>query len=122
MTERSLEPVTPDQLIIGLDVGSTTVKAVVVDPKTDEILWKDYQRHNTKQPEKCLEFLERIDAEALEALLSREDQVFARVRLTDRAVAFVVGFIGVIKIVSSLGRDHQLAFAALAEQPRDQRF
>ena len=45
------------RLYIGLDVGSTTVKAVVVDPVTDEILWQDYQRHETKQPEKCLEFL-----------------------------------------------------------------
>jgi predicted CoA-substrate-specific enzyme activase len=49
-------------LMIGLDVGSTTVKAVVVDPVTDEILWKDYQRHDTKQPEKCLEFLATIAA------------------------------------------------------------
>ena len=48
---------------IGLDVGSTTVKAVVVDPATDEILWQDYQRHDTKQPEKVLEFLKRIEAE-----------------------------------------------------------
>ena len=38
-------------LYIGLDVGSTTVKAVVMDPETDEILWSDYQRHETKQPE-----------------------------------------------------------------------
>ena len=53
----------PQGLIIGLDVGSTTVKAVVVDPVTDQILWKDYQRHDTKQPEKCLEFLDRIAAE-----------------------------------------------------------
>ncbi|MFQ5663886.1 MAG: BadF/BadG/BcrA/BcrD ATPase family protein [Terriglobia bacterium] len=45
---------------IGLDVGSTTVKAVVIDPATDKILWSDYQRHDTKQPEKVLEFLERI--------------------------------------------------------------
>src|SRR5262249_31030766 len=51
-----------DSLLIGLDVGSTTVKAVVVDPISDEILWKDYQRHDTRQPEKCLEFLERIEA------------------------------------------------------------
>ena len=35
--------------MIGLDVGSTTVKAVLVDPAQDEILWKDYQRHDTKQ-------------------------------------------------------------------------
>jgi predicted CoA-substrate-specific enzyme activase len=48
---------------IGLDIGSTTVKAVVVDTATDQILWSDYQRHDTKQPEKSLEFLKRIEAE-----------------------------------------------------------
>ncbi|HYE66037.1 MAG TPA: BadF/BadG/BcrA/BcrD ATPase family protein, partial [Pyrinomonadaceae bacterium] len=52
-----------ERLYIGLDVGSTTVKAVVVDPVKDEVLWQDYQRHETKQPEKCLEFLQRIEAE-----------------------------------------------------------
>ena len=46
--------------MIGLDVGSTTVKAVVVDPASDQILWKDYQRHETKQPEKAVEFLAHI--------------------------------------------------------------
>jgi activator of 2-hydroxyglutaryl-CoA dehydratase/predicted nucleotide-binding protein (sugar kinase/HSP70/actin superfamily) len=50
----------PQGLLVGLDIGSTTIKAVVVDPVTDEILWKDYQRHDTKQPEKCLEFLDAI--------------------------------------------------------------
>ena len=48
---------------IGLDVGSTTVKAVVVDAATDEMVWSDYQRHDTKQPEKTLEFLQRFDTE-----------------------------------------------------------
>jgi predicted CoA-substrate-specific enzyme activase len=52
-----------EKLYIGLDVGSTTVKAVVVDPEKDEILWRDYQRHDTKQPEKVLEFLKRIEAD-----------------------------------------------------------
>jgi predicted CoA-substrate-specific enzyme activase len=47
-------------LAIGMDVGSTTVKATVVDPATKAILWSDYQRHHTKQPEKCLELLETI--------------------------------------------------------------
>ncbi|TWT44155.1 Activator of (R)-2-hydroxyglutaryl-CoA dehydratase [Phycisphaerae bacterium RAS1] len=56
-------PEHPQGLLIGLDIGSTTVKAVVVDPVTDQILWKDYQRHDTKQPEKTLEFLRRIEAE-----------------------------------------------------------
>jgi len=48
---------------LGIDVGSTTVKAVVVDAKTDEIIWRDYQRHETKQPEMVLEFLQRIESE-----------------------------------------------------------
>src|SRR3972149_1549309 len=51
---------------IGLDVGSTTVKAVVIDPAEDKILWSDYQRHDTKQPEKVLEFLERIASDLKE--------------------------------------------------------
>ncbi len=48
------------ELVIGMDVGSTTVKAVVIDPDSKEILWSNYQRHHTKQPEKCLELLETI--------------------------------------------------------------
>ena len=52
------------QLLVGLDVGSTTVKAVVVDATTDQILWQDYQRHETRQPEKVLEFLGRMEAES----------------------------------------------------------
>jgi predicted CoA-substrate-specific enzyme activase len=51
------------KFLVGLDVGSTTVKATVVDAATDEILWQDYQRHETKQPEKTLEFLRRMEAE-----------------------------------------------------------
>src|SRR4030088_489225 len=50
--------------LVGLDVGSTTVKAIVAESRTDEIVWQDYQRHETKQPEKVLEFLQRIEAEA----------------------------------------------------------
>jgi activator of 2-hydroxyglutaryl-CoA dehydratase/predicted nucleotide-binding protein (sugar kinase/HSP70/actin superfamily) len=52
-----------NRFMVGLDVGSTTVKALVVNAATDEILWQDYQRHETKQPEKTLEFLKRIEAE-----------------------------------------------------------
>ncbi len=48
---------------IGMDVGSTTVKAVVVETATDKIIWSDYQRHDTKQPEKVLEFLKRIESD-----------------------------------------------------------
>ncbi len=55
--------------VVGLDVGSTTVKAVVIgtgaeaEAETDGILWRDYQRHDTRQPEKLLEFLHRMEAE-----------------------------------------------------------
>ena len=51
------------QFMVGLDVGSTTVKAIVVDAASDKVVWQDYQRHETKQPEKTLEFLRRIEEE-----------------------------------------------------------
>jgi predicted CoA-substrate-specific enzyme activase len=51
------------QFLVGLDVGSTTVKAVVVEAASDKVLWQDYQRHETKQPEKTLEFLKRMEGE-----------------------------------------------------------
>ena len=47
--------------IVGMDVGSTTVKAVVVED--DRVLWQDYQRHHTRQAEKVLEFLLRMESE-----------------------------------------------------------
>jgi activator of 2-hydroxyglutaryl-CoA dehydratase/predicted nucleotide-binding protein (sugar kinase/HSP70/actin superfamily) len=49
-----------EPVVIGIDVGSTTVKAAVVDPVSHEILWADYQRHQTKQAEKVLELLVQI--------------------------------------------------------------
>ncbi len=62
------------RIAIGMDVGSTTVKAVVVNPDTLEILWSDYQRHETRQPEKVMEFMIRIGEAFPDA---REIQVFA---------------------------------------------
>ncbi|NRB41376.1 MAG: CoA activase, partial [Pseudomonadales bacterium] len=50
------------KLFIGLDVGSTTVKATVVCPDDHAILWHDYQRHHTKQADSVLSFLQRIRA------------------------------------------------------------
>lgn len=52
-----------DSLIIGVDVGSTTVKATVVDPESKQIVWSDYQRHHTKQAEKVLDLLVAIGNE-----------------------------------------------------------
>jgi activator of 2-hydroxyglutaryl-CoA dehydratase len=52
----------PDsRLIIGIDVGSTTDKVVVVDPASDALLWADYQRHEGKQLAKLLEMLRTVD-------------------------------------------------------------
>src|SRR6201995_2917331 len=53
-----------EKFLVGLDVGSTTVKAIVVDAATDTTIWQDYQRHETRQPEKVLEFLRRMESEA----------------------------------------------------------
>ncbi|MBK9169543.1 MAG: CoA activase [Bryobacterales bacterium] len=51
-------------LLVGLDVGSTTVKAVVAEAGSRRILWREYQRHETRQPEKVRDFLRRMEAEA----------------------------------------------------------
>ena len=49
-------------LNLGIDVGSTTVKAVVTRPGSGEILWQKCQRHETRQLEMALDFLKQIDA------------------------------------------------------------
>ena len=48
-------------LIVGLDIGSTTVKATVVEGTA--VRWQHYERHNTKQAETVLAFLARMEAE-----------------------------------------------------------
>ncbi len=50
------------KLYIGLDVGSTTVKGVVMEAESKDIIWQDYRRHETRQPEEVLAFLQRIEA------------------------------------------------------------
>ncbi|MCL2802173.1 MAG: acyl-CoA dehydratase activase [Treponema sp.] len=47
-------------LHIGIDVGSTTVKAVVIQPETKEILFSRYERHEASQSEKVRSFLQEI--------------------------------------------------------------
>ena len=63
LTEKANPQKAYNLLWMGIDVGSTTVKVVVVDGETDDILWQDYQRHETKQPEKALEMLKQIAAD-----------------------------------------------------------
>ena len=47
----------------GIDIGSTTIKAVVTNASDGEIIWKDYRRHETRQTETLLDFLGRMEAE-----------------------------------------------------------
>ncbi len=56
---------------VGIDVGSTTVKAVLIEG--DTVLWRDYQRHHTRQAETVLDFLIRIEAEC--GLKPRSDSI-----------------------------------------------
>lgn len=58
--------------IIGLDVGSTTVKAVAL--ANDRVVWRDYQRHGTRQAEKVHEFLSRMHEAC--GLVPGRDRVF----------------------------------------------
>jgi activator of 2-hydroxyglutaryl-CoA dehydratase/predicted nucleotide-binding protein (sugar kinase/HSP70/actin superfamily) len=66
---------TPDNVVIGIDVGSTTVKMTVVDPTTKEILWSKYLRHETRQPEMTRDMLREIHA-AFPELTSDRIRVF----------------------------------------------
>jgi predicted CoA-substrate-specific enzyme activase len=59
-------------LTVGLDVGSTTIKAAVMD--NGVVRWQDYMRHNTKQAEMLLEFLTRMESEC--GLSPGRDRVF----------------------------------------------
>jgi predicted CoA-substrate-specific enzyme activase len=72
--------------IAGVDVGSTTVKAALVDG--DRVVWRDYQRHNTRQAEKVLEFLERMEAEA--GLAPGVDRIF----VTGSGAGSITGLVG----------------------------
>lgn len=51
-----------EKLFIGIDVGSTTVKCVVVEPSTMDLLWSRYQRHETHQAEIVAEMLADIES------------------------------------------------------------
>lgn len=46
-------------LLCGIDVGSTTVKAVLINENND-VVWKQYKRHNTRQSELVRDFLSEI--------------------------------------------------------------
>ncbi len=87
---------------VGMDVGSTTVKALAVEDGA--VLWRDYQRHNTRQAEKVLEFLGRMEDEA--QLVPGRDRIF----FTGSGAGFLGPLVGA-KMVQEV-----VAVAACVEQ------
>src|SRR3984885_3091043 len=61
-TPEKLAPSANGAMICGVDVGSTTVKYVLASP-SGEVISQAYERHNTKQGEKVLQFLSRLEAQ-----------------------------------------------------------
>lgn len=51
---------------LGVDVGSTTCKLVVFDNEKNEIVWKKYIRHHTKQAQTVIELLEKANQDVPE--------------------------------------------------------
>ncbi|MGE5243052.1 MAG: BadF/BadG/BcrA/BcrD ATPase family protein [Betaproteobacteria bacterium] len=52
------------RFLVGIDIGSTTIKAVAIVPDRAGIVWEAYERHEARQPEKLLVFLRRLEVEA----------------------------------------------------------
>ncbi|WP_448587807.1 BadF/BadG/BcrA/BcrD ATPase family protein [Thermocrinis sp.] len=74
-------------MIVGIDVGSTTCKYVLVDDQGN-ILDKAYERHHTKTAEKVLEFLERLERNF--GLKAGGDRVY----FTGSGATLIAGLVG----------------------------
>ncbi len=92
-------------MILGLDVGSTTCKYVLIDEKGN-IIDKAYERHHTKQAQKVLEFLERLEKE--HGLTLGRDRVY----ITGSGAGLIAEFIGakfiqeVVAVATAVERLH----------------
>jgi activator of 2-hydroxyglutaryl-CoA dehydratase/predicted nucleotide-binding protein (sugar kinase/HSP70/actin superfamily) len=58
------QPSSKIHFLVGVDVGSTTVKAVVAAAEDGRIMWREYRRHDTRQAGMLREFLLRMENEA----------------------------------------------------------
>jgi len=89
---------------VGVDVGSTTVKSVVMED--GQVTWQDYQRHNTRQAEKVVEFLGRMESEA--GLTPGQDRIF----FTGSGAGFLSPLVGakqiqeVVAVAACVERQH----------------
>src|SRR4030095_3814574 len=95
--------------IVGVDVGSTTVKSVVMEE--GKVTWQDYQRHNTRQAEKVVEFLGRMESEA--GLTPQGDRIF----FTGSGAGFLAPLVGAKQIQEVVA-----GAACVQREPPDVRF
>ena len=72
-TPQKLQPSANGAMICGMDVGSTTCKFVLASP-SGEVISQAYERHNTKQGEKVLQFLSRLESQ--HGLMAGRDRIF----------------------------------------------
>src|ERR1700676_2636896 len=72
-TPEKMRPAANGAKICGIDVGSTTCKYVLASP-SGEVISQAYERHNTKQAEKVLQFLARLEAQ--NGLEPKRDRIF----------------------------------------------
>jgi predicted CoA-substrate-specific enzyme activase len=100
-----LAPNSNGAMICGVDVGSTTVKYVLASP-SGEVISQAYERHNTKQGEKVLQFLARLEAQ--HDFTPQRDRIF----LTGSGAGLIAPIVGakvvqeVVAVAASVERLH----------------
>ncbi|MGI6008019.1 MAG: acyl-CoA dehydratase activase [Ruminococcus sp.] len=61
MTENLKNEWTEQEFAVGIDVGSTTTKAVVLDREKNKIIYSDYKRHHADQVKSVIRVMEELD-------------------------------------------------------------
>src|SRR6202162_1275281 len=104
-TPEKLAPSKNGAMICGVDVSSTTVKYALASP-SGEVISQAYERHNTKQGEKVLQFLSRLEAQ--HGLTPLRDRIF----LTGSGAGLIAPVVGakvvqeVVAVAASVERLH----------------
>ncbi len=61
MTRKRENTATRPELAVGIDIGSTTTKVVVLDPSKGDILYSDYRRHHADQVKSVEHVMEQLE-------------------------------------------------------------
>ena len=61
MTRKTENAATRPELAVGIDIGSTTTKVVVLDPAKGNILYSDYRRHHADQVKSVEYVMEQLE-------------------------------------------------------------